>query len=427
MKKTSELRQEKLEYIKKNMEIYWNTTGIPCFFVDEAGKQLIHVGPKNLFCTVYNILGNDEKSCVFAHKKSSEQSENLGESYIFFCPAGLVHYTAAIRVGKVFEGSIIAGPVQMSETDFYTVQATLNSFQLEDDYMEELISSYKEVSIISPKVARYQLMLLNILVEDIERNSNVKRAKQKAFFDEQRLLSEQIQEMKTNPINEVKADSGKYMFELGNKLSEYIERGDEALAKGVLNDWFGYIFYTYRGNNRRIVTLFLDILSVMKRTAIANEVRYNYLAEITDEIYEKAYQSEEIEKICLWISDALEKIINLVFPLNAQNKEHISVIKRAITYMNQNIYEELTLDSVANEVGLSSSYFSRTFSCEMDMTFIEYLQKIRIEESKKYLVDPDYSLSDIGILLRFNDQSYYSKVFKKVEGITPGKFRRMYI
>ena len=427
MKKTDELKQEKIEYIRKNMEIYWNTTGIPCFFVDEKGYKLFSAGPNNLFCDGYGQLGKGDKSCVSAHAKASQQSESLGESYMFFCPAGLVHYTAAIRVGQVFEGAIVAGPVQMSETDLYAVNATLSPFALNNDYKEQMISAYKEVSVVSPRAARYQLMLLNILAEDIDKHSNVKRAKQKAFFDEQRILSEQIQEMKSNPDKNIKADSGKYMFELENKLKDYIERGDEALAKGVLNDLFGYIFYTYRGNNRRIISLSLGILSVMNRRAIASDVRYDDLAEITDEIYEKAYQAEGIEEVCIWIIGALENIINLVFPLNAQNKEHNSVIKRAITYMNQNIYEVLTLDVVAKEVGLSSTYFSRTFSDEMEITFVEYLRKIKVEESKKYLVNSDYTLSDIALLLGFNDQSYYSKVFKKVEGITPGKFRRMYI
>ncbi len=95
--------------------------------------------------------------------------------------------------------------------------------------------------------------------------------------------------------------------------------------------------------------------------------------------------------------------------------------------MNQNLQEDISLDDVAGAINLSPTYFSRLFSNEMNMTYIEYLTMIRVEESKKYLVDTKHSISDIALRMGFSDQSYFSKVFKKVEGITPGKYRKMYL
>ncbi len=60
----------------------------------------------------------------------------------------------------------------------------------------------------------------------------------------------------------------------------------------------------------------------------------------------------------------------------------------------------------------------------MNMTFIDYLNLTRIRESKKFLADEKLSIGDIAVKLGFNDQSYFTKVFKKHEGMTPGKYRK---
>ena len=93
-------------------------------------------------------------------------------------------------------------------------------------------------------------------------------------------------------------------------------------------------------------------------------------------------------------------------------------------YINQNIQNNLTLEEVAHNVSLSPTYFSKLFSNEMNTTFIDYFNIIRVKESKKYLADEKISLGEIAVKLGFTDQSYFTKVFKKYEDITPGKYRK---
>ena len=57
------------------------------------------------------------------------------------------------------------------------------------------------------------------------------------------------------------------------------------------------------------------------------------------------------------------------------------------------------------------------------VTFREQLCRIRVEESKLLLLTQKYSLADIAIAMGFPDQSYYCKVFKRIVGVTPGKYR----
>lgn len=98
-------------------------------------------------------------------------------------------------------------------------------------------------------------------------------------------------------------------------------------------------------------------------------------------------------------------------------------IRRALAYIAEHYAEPITLESVAGEVGLSVSYFSGLFHEVVGASFREHLCSIRVEESKQLLTQTDYSLADIAVAVGFADQSYFSKVFKRIVGVTPGKYR----
>ncbi|MNI59062.1 HTH-type transcriptional activator Btr [compost metagenome] len=92
-------------------------------------------------------------------------------------------------------------------------------------------------------------------------------------------------------------------------------------------------------------------------------------------------------------------------------------------YIFNHLYEELTLSKLAGVAGLNASYLSQLFKKETGLAVSDYIQRERIEEAKRLMEWPGISLSDIATRLHFNDQSYFTKVFKKYTGITPKQFR----
>ena len=85
--------------------------------------------------------------------------------------------------------------------------------------------------------------------------------------------------------------------------------------------------------------------------------------------------------------------------------------------------KKITLEEVASYVYLSPSYFSKVFKDEMHCNFNSYLNRLRIEKSKQLLLSENVRLVEVSGLVGFEDQSYFSKVFKKLTGVSPGKFR----
>lgn len=419
-------KSEEYNHVKSTMSIYYNTTQIPCILIDEEGHTIHSEGDRYHYCKRLENLVDGGRMCENAHLESSQQSVKLGEAYISYCPAGLIYFTVSISSGQLFKGAIIAGPIHMSEPDGYEVDQTVSKYNIPSVEKAKLMIYYKAIPIISSTVARFQLKLLTILAKDIMKENKAELDRKKAVYQEQRVISEKIQSLKEEEGGQASTDQP-YPIHLEKQLSSAIVKGDESEAKRILNDILGFIFYKYRGDNRKITATTMELLVVMSRGAVEGGARYEDVASIVHETYFKAAETDGIEAICLWLMDSLERIILFVFPMEAENQEQIGILRKAIIYMNQHLQENLNLEEVAGFVGLSPTYFSRMFSNDMRMTYIEYLTKIRIEESKKYLVDTNENISDIAIRLGFSDQSYFSKVFKKVEGITPGKYRKMYL
>jgi YesN/AraC family two-component response regulator len=117
----------------------------------------------------------------------------------------------------------------------------------------------------------------------------------------------------------------------------------------------------------------------------------------------------------------MSRFTEQVFDL--QDVKHVDAIYKSIEYIKRNYMKKVTLDEVAKNSSLSPTYFSRIFKKEMNYSFNNYLNRVRIEMSKKLLLDETIPLVDVSIIVGFEDQSYYSKVFKKITNISPGKYR----
>ena len=117
------------------------------------------------------------------------------------------------------------------------------------------------------------------------------------------------------------------------------------------------------------------------------------------------------------------KIWELYAALLEEGEGGEDYINKALHYMNVEYVNEITIQQVAEKVNLDRSYFSTLFKKEVGYSFKEYLNMIRIEESKRLLTNSSYSIVDIAIAVGFEDQSYFSKVFKKYTGITPKQYR----
>jgi len=101
-----------------------------------------------------------------------------------------------------------------------------------------------------------------------------------------------------------------------------------------------------------------------------------------------------------------------------------NVVERVRAYIDQHYAEVgLTVADIGKAVYLSSTYVSLLFKQETGGTIGEYLTQVRVDKAKELLRDPQYKFYDICHAIGYTDPSYFTKLFKKVTGVTPSAYR----
>jgi two-component system response regulator YesN len=103
--------------------------------------------------------------------------------------------------------------------------------------------------------------------------------------------------------------------------------------------------------------------------------------------------------------------------------EKFALFKAVEQYITDNLKEDINLKDTAAKFNLSPYYFSRTFKKVFGYNFSDYLNLIRINKAKELLKDDSLSIKEICYLVGYSDPNYFSKVFKKYEGVTPTEYR----
>ena len=128
------------------------------------------------------------------------------------------------------------------------------------------------------------------------------------------------------------------------------------------------------------------------------------------------------------ILECIETIIAKDFPdadknvINSHSGNNF--IDEAIKYINENYPSNLTLKDVANHVGISSSYLSTLFTRTLECSFVDYLNKVRIDRACGYFYDNKIKTYEIAYKVGYKDDKYFSKVFKRITGKSPSEYRR---
>lgn len=131
---------------------------------------------------------------------------------------------------------------------------------------------------------------------------------------------------------------------------------------------------------------------------------------------------QTLEEIKNYIRMLLKKIIGVRDTISGRRySDIVEIAKDQIrkTYMS----DEISLNTIAAEVGMSPSYFSSIFSKEMGKTFVEYLTEIRMDRAKELLMCSSMKTSEIGYEVGYKDPHYFSYIFKKTQNCTPKEFR----
>jgi len=125
----------------------------------------------------------------------------------------------------------------------------------------------------------------------------------------------------------------------------------------------------------------------------------------------------EVERFVLTRLDAF---------LEAKRFQDSRPIRLAKQYINDHFHESITLEDIAGVVHLNAVYFSVIFKREVGINFSDYLIQMRIEAAKALLKESHMTINEIAERVGYRDSRYFSKLFRKIVGVYPNEYRKLY-
>lgn len=212
----------------------------------------------------------------------------------------------------------------------------------------------------------------------------------------------------------------KYPYELEKLLIEKIRLGIFEQAVNVFLSIFNYMTDCLKGDINRVKFEMMELYFVLSRLIYEFEednFSFNNFVGIKNDYY-KISTFQEIYHIFV------EDIKNLCNKFNDErNKKAKNILFVAIQYIKVNYMREITLEEVAKHVGFSPNYFSRLFKSEFNQSFIDYLTNVRVEAAKELVMERDKNMGEISWEVGYHDPNYFTKVFKKIVGLTPSEYK----
>jgi two-component system, response regulator YesN len=141
--------------------------------------------------------------------------------------------------------------------------------------------------------------------------------------------------------------------------------------------------------------------------------------EILNETLDRAvkeWNDEKLSRVIIQNGDSLKQD-------NVTQNEEMNNMQKIEEYLRSHFQEDINLQTIADRFFLNRDYISRKFKQEFNETITDYLTKIRIENAKELLGNPTKKIYEIAYQVGYQNEKYFSKVFKKQTRVTPNEYR----
>jgi two-component system response regulator YesN len=228
-----------------------------------------------------------------------------------------------------------------------------------------------------------------------------------------------------NPELHMKESTGSIIsFEKRRKLLGLIEIFDAAEIKKWINEIEASILGLTGLSGQFILDTIGEIQEVilygLKNQANVKAVDKSLINEFHEALLMQNNVRDAFEAANKYVGKMLQQSID------DRKNESNRPIKEAQKYINEHYASAVNLEEVSTLVGFNATYFSTLFKKETGMNFLEYVTIVRIKAAKQLLSDSKKSILYISHEVGYNDFKHFTKQFKKVTGLTPSEYRKLY-
>jgi AraC-like DNA-binding protein/ligand-binding sensor protein len=381
--------------------------------------------PRNTceYCLKYHraekISRGDDRihPCNTMHVNAIKEAHRHGGSYIYTCDLGFMFWISPLFVNRRSIGAILcSGYLGVEREEAASMLKAVSGGELTDQQINSHLDQFKKAE---PANIKALAELLLIVAESLSTGSEDYHETLRRRALQQSYISEQIAILKNQyPPGELIPG---YPLDKEHMLLTALRKGDEETGRRILNELLGVLLFSNPDQFKSIQYRAIELVVLLSRAAVSPGNTEEDLLDVNNQYLIRVQETQSIEELTDVLHIILERMTGQIFSF--QGVRHASALQKAERYIWENYTRKISLQEIAEVSGLSTPYFSTVFKNEMGENLSSYINRLRVEEASRLLTKTRMAISDIARSCGFEDQSWFSKIFKSFTGVSPGKFR----
>lgn len=397
-----DLKDQSIKYAKHFSAVL----NIPCTVVDLSEHDFVCIQDEAL-SDVCSVCPRQDCRKYRDFSRGCEEAYRWDGLYIFYCEEDMVLVCASVTEHNgSLAGGLVLGPIILENKEELLLEAEQPEFQ----------EALKQVPEIVPNKIQGMAELLAAIAGNISKLSHGKAGQY--FYRQDSLLNAMyVERMKDSVTN----DFYTYPIVMEGKLRSAIRNRDKTMSQTILNQMLAYIYTYNKDNLERIKPRITELVVIISRAAVDAGANVKDIFLINENFNSNIENFKDLEDLSVWVSNMLQRFISLTFEF--EKAKHADIVYKVIEYIKENYYRHISLEEIAEITYMSKTYLSTLFKKETGYSISEYINNIRVERAQSLLINSDIRIVEIARMCGFEDQSYFTKVFRKTSGITPKKCR----
>lgn len=401
-----------IDDFKKKCRILHDVTKMDVRLMDQAGTIYFHLLDYFIPITLQSL--DKEYPTIIKQLRQGETNRYYHHVNAF----NLEYIATGIWIKGECCGAVLMGPFVSSIPGIGFISdivAKNNAPISERKLLEEF---YHSLSVVSRKNAQsIGELLVNLFAH--------------AYIETQSLATERV--VSTLNREELKLamsesnDQIEERFRLEKEIVDAIAQGNKDEIARILNDYNKDILLSFfnripESPIRSAKNIVLVMNTISRTAAERGGVHPLYIHHISEKfaiLIERASSLSVLKQL----GEAM--VYEYCAAVRDFSTRHYSLlVKKAVNYIHMHLEEDLSLSIIADELYVNASHLSRKFKAETSKSIVDYINQKRIEEAKRYLERGNVSITEVALMVGFNDLNYFSRVFKKTTSLSPSQYSK---
>lgn len=178
----------------------------------------------------------------------------------------------------------------------------------------------------------------------------------------------------------------------------------------------GNVSYTYTSQ------ILNQLVTALAQYAVENDIHLEELLGDSTIIYQRLWQNRTLDEACEWFCSMAAIVMDY---RNVEAGGRSEYVKHITEYVRENYDRDITIDSIAEHIGISYSYLRKLYKEATGQNLSDYINQLRIQKAKQLLRETNYTVKEIAAMCGYNHERSFSRTFAQSEGVSPGRYKEL--